>query len=195
MHGLLTYFRGMTETSCIATRHKFPNHDTTGSVGIPLANLDFKLVDDDGKDISGYDVRGELCVRGPTVIKGYYDNPEANARDWDEEGFFHTGDIGWIDPKTKLYYIVDRKKVCVVPSPPKTTLLAQVSNKFVPPRNSSKSAAFKSRRQSLKACYSLTRRLSTRLSLACLILFEREESCLGVTSFGELRMASRARRR
>jgi hypothetical protein len=152
-------------------------------------------VDDDGKDISGYDVRGELCVRGPTVIKGYYDNPEANARDWDEEGFFHTGDIGWIDPKTKLYYIVDRKKVCVIPSPSKTTFIDHISNKFVTPRNSSKSAAFKSRRQSLKACYSLTPKLSMRLSLACLILFEKEESCLGVTSFGELRMASRARRR
>ncbi|KJY00047.1 AMP-binding enzyme like protein [Zymoseptoria brevis] len=101
---------GMTETSCIATRHKYPSHDTTGSVGVPLANLDLKLVDDDGKDISDYGVRGELCVRGPTVIKGYYDNPEANARDWDEDNFFHTGDIGWVDPDTKLYYIVDRKK-------------------------------------------------------------------------------------
>ncbi|KAK4624064.1 Phenylacetyl-CoA ligase epaB [Fulvia fulva] len=101
---------GMTETSCIATRHPFPNDDETGSVGFPIPNLDIKLVDDDGKDITAYNVRGEICIRGPTVIKGYYENPEANARDWDSEGFFHTGDIAWIDPETGKYYIVDRKK-------------------------------------------------------------------------------------
>ena len=107
----MTQVWGMTETSCIATRVPYPNHDDTGSIGVPLANLDMKLTDDDGNDITDYNVRGELCVRGPTVIKGYFENPEANARDWDKEGFFHTGDIAWIDPKTKLYYIVDRKKV------------------------------------------------------------------------------------
>lgn len=107
----LTQVWGMTETSCIATRHAYPAKDDTGSVGWPLPNLDTKLVDDDGNDVSGYDVRGELCIRGPTIIKGYFENPEANARDWDKDNFFHTGDIAWIDPKTKLYYIVDRKKV------------------------------------------------------------------------------------
>ncbi|KAI5357211.1 putative AMP-dependent synthetase/ligase, AMP-binding enzyme domain, ANL domain-containing protein [Septoria linicola] len=106
----LTQVWGMTETSCIATRHKYPAGDETGSVGTPIPNLDVKLVDDDGKDITGYDVRGELCVRGPTVIKGYFENPEANARDWDKDNFFHTGDIAYIDGKTGLYYIVDRKK-------------------------------------------------------------------------------------
>lgn len=95
----------------MATRHPYPNHDTTGSIGVPLPNLDLKLVDDDGKDVTGYDVRGEICIRGPTVIKGYYDNPEANARDWDKDGFFHTGDIGYCDGNSKLWYIVDRKKV------------------------------------------------------------------------------------
>lgn len=100
----------MTETSCVATRHPFPNKDTTGSIGVPIPNIDLKLVDDDGKDISAYDTRGEICIRGPTVIKGYYDNPEANARDWDKEGFFHTGDIGYCDGNSKLWYIVDRKK-------------------------------------------------------------------------------------
>ncbi|KAF7189433.1 Phenylacetyl-CoA ligase epaB [Pseudocercospora fuligena] len=96
---------GMTETSCIATRHAYPAHDTTGSVGWPIPNLDVKLVDDDGKDITDYDVRGEICVRGPTIIKGYFENPEANARDWDKDNFFHTGDIAYIDGKSKLYYI------------------------------------------------------------------------------------------
>ncbi len=105
---------GMTETSCIATRFPYPEKDTTGSVGRPLPNLDLKLVDENGKDISGYDVRGELCIRGPTVVRGYFENSEANARDWDEEDFFHTGDIAYVDGKTKLWYIVDRKKASFI---------------------------------------------------------------------------------
>lgn len=107
----------MTETSCIATRFPWPQTDTTGSVGRPLRNLDLKLVDDEGKDISGYDVRGELCIRGPTVVKGYFENPEANKRDWDEDGYFHTGDIAYIDGKTEAWYIVDRKKVRIAVTP------------------------------------------------------------------------------
>lgn len=101
---------GMTESSCIATRFAWPEQDSTGSIGRPLPNLDIKLVDDDGKDISGYDVLGEICIRGPTVVSGYFENPEANARDWDDEGYFHTGDVVYVDGKTKKWYIADRKK-------------------------------------------------------------------------------------
>lgn len=93
------------------SRFPYPEKDTTGSVGRPMPNLDLKLVDENGKDISGYDVRGELCIRGPTVVRGYFENPEANARDWDEDRFFHTGDIAYCDGKTQKWYIVDRKKV------------------------------------------------------------------------------------
>jgi acyl-CoA synthetase (AMP-forming)/AMP-acid ligase II len=102
---------GMTELSCMCTRHPWPDHDTTGSIGVPLPNIDVKLVDDDGRDITAYGVRGEICIRGPTVIRGYFENPGANKRDWDEDGFFHTGDICYVDEKTGFYYIVDRKKV------------------------------------------------------------------------------------
>jgi len=107
----VTQVWGMTETSCIATRFVYPSYDTTGSVGVPVPNLDVKLVDDDGRDITGFDVRGELCVRGPTVIRGYFENPEANKRDFDEDGYFHTGDIAYVARTSGLYYIVDRKKV------------------------------------------------------------------------------------
>ena len=110
-HVPFTQVWGMTETSCIATRFPYPEEDTTGSVGRPMPCLDLKLVDDHGNDVSGPDARGELCVRGPTVINGYFENPEANARDWDIEGYFHTGDIAYLDGKTELFYIVDRKKV------------------------------------------------------------------------------------
>lgn len=72
---------------------KWPNDETTGSVGNMLPNMDSKLVDEEGKDISGFDLRGELCVRGPLVFQGYFGNPEATAKDFDQDGYFHTGDI------------------------------------------------------------------------------------------------------
>ena len=117
----------MTEASCIVTRMPYPESDATGSVGRPIPNIDIKyvpkpkippmliiywrrIVDDQGNDITDYDVSGEICVRGPTVIQGYLDNPVANGEAFDAEGFYHTGDIGYCDPKSKLWYIVDRKK-------------------------------------------------------------------------------------
>lgn len=51
-----------------------------------------------------------MCVRGPTVIKGYFENPTANADSFDKDGWFKTGDIGYCDAKTGKWYIVDRKK-------------------------------------------------------------------------------------
>jgi 4-coumarate--CoA ligase len=101
---------GMTETSCIATMLHYPEQDDTGSVGRMLPCMDAKLVDDEGNDITGYDVAGELCVRGPIVVRGYYNNPAANQHAWDAEGFFHTGDIAMRKRENGLWYIVDRKK-------------------------------------------------------------------------------------
>ncbi|KAH3990605.1 acyl-CoA synthetase ACTT5 [Parastagonospora nodorum] len=101
---------GMTETTSAITLFYYPEADDTGSVGRLMANTDVKLVDDDGKDITAYDVRGELCVRGPTVARQYYKNPKATAETWDEDGYLHSGDILYCDSKTKLWYIVDRKK-------------------------------------------------------------------------------------
>ncbi|KAF2472767.1 acetyl-CoA synthetase-like protein [Lindgomyces ingoldianus] len=100
---------GMTECSCVATMFPHSEHDATGSVGRLIPNLDIKLVDELGKDVSAPNIRAEICIRGPTITRGYFENPEANARDWDEEGYFHTGDIGFVDEGGK-WYIVDRKK-------------------------------------------------------------------------------------
>ena len=99
----------MTETTCIVTNFPYPEHDDTGSVGRPLPGIDMKLVDDEGRDITDYDVRGELCVRGPTVIRGYLDE-KATAESWDPDGFFHTGDVAYCARDSKKWYIVDRKK-------------------------------------------------------------------------------------
>ncbi|KAJ5697123.1 AMP-dependent synthetase/ligase [Penicillium malachiteum] len=101
---------GMTETSCVATMFTYPEHDVTGSVGRLIPNLEAKLIDDDGNNISAYGVRGELCVRGPTVTPGYYKNNEANTHSFDADGWFKTGDIVYCDEETRKWYIVDRKK-------------------------------------------------------------------------------------
>ena len=68
-----------------------------------------KLVDDNGNDITDYDIRGELCVRGPTIIGGYLDE-KATADSWDKDGFFHTGDVAYCAKDSGKWYIVDRKK-------------------------------------------------------------------------------------
>ena len=71
--------------------------------------MDLKLVNDEGRDITDYDVRGELCVRGPTVIPGYLDE-KATTESWDADGFFHTGDVAYCAKDSGKWYIVDRKK-------------------------------------------------------------------------------------
>ncbi|OAL36965.1 hypothetical protein AYO20_03734 [Fonsecaea nubica] len=107
---------GMSETTCLAMWFYYPEQDSTGSVGRLLPNCDAKVVDDDGNDVTdvkghdGQNARGELCIRGPIIVKGYYKNEEANRRDWDRDGYFHTGDIAYCDSETKKWYIVDRKK-------------------------------------------------------------------------------------
>jgi 4-coumarate--CoA ligase len=105
---------GMSETSCIATMLYYPLEDRTGSVGSFLPNCDAKLVDEEGKDVTALGATGELCVRGPIIVKGYFNNVEANRNCWDEEGYFHTGDVAFVKESEmgKLWYIVDRKKVC-----------------------------------------------------------------------------------
>lgn len=100
----------MSETSCIATMVYYPEHDPSGSVGRLLPNHDAKLVDEEGRDITEYDVAGELCVRGPLVVRGYYNNEAANRSSFDEEGYFHTGDVALRKRSNGLWYIVDRKK-------------------------------------------------------------------------------------
>ncbi|KAK5280818.1 hypothetical protein LTR20_002260 [Exophiala xenobiotica] len=105
-----TQVMGMTESTCILTWFDYPEDDVTGSVGRVRPGIDAKLVDDAGRDISGYDVRGELCIKGPTVIREYFNNAAANAESFDDDGFFHTGDVMYCDGRTYLWYVVDRKK-------------------------------------------------------------------------------------
>ncbi|KIV92781.1 hypothetical protein PV10_04047 [Exophiala mesophila] len=107
--GSLNPCYGMTEISCIGACYQWPDQDLDGSVGHFLPNLEIRLVNDNDEDIRSYNQNGEICIRGPTVIEGYFDNPAANASSF-LQGWFRTGDIAYCDSKSKKWYIVDRKK-------------------------------------------------------------------------------------
>ncbi|KAI8364217.1 hypothetical protein BD560DRAFT_436835 [Blakeslea trispora] len=98
---------GMTETASIITIQLAEEY-APGSVGRLIGGMDYKLIDSDGKELPK-DATGEICLKGPIVMPGYIDNPEATAEAIDQDGYLHTGDIGYCD-KLGNWYIVDRSK-------------------------------------------------------------------------------------
>ncbi len=80
-----------------------------GSVGVPVPNTEVKVVDIESGNELGPNERGELWIRGPQIMKGYLNNAEATAHTIDNDGFLHTGDIGYVDDEG-YFYIVDRLK-------------------------------------------------------------------------------------
>ena len=101
---------GMTETSPVT--HSSPADPTQvrfGSVGVPAPNTECKIVSLETGAALGANQEGEVCVRGPQIMKGYLNRPEATAATIDAEGWLHTGDIGYVDDKGH-FFIVDRAK-------------------------------------------------------------------------------------
>ena len=101
---------GMTETSPVT--HSSPADPMKmkhGSVGTAAPNTDVKVVDPATGVELGPNQEGEICVRGPQIMKGYLNNPEANARTIDADNWLHTGDIGYAD-EDGHFFIVDRVK-------------------------------------------------------------------------------------
>ncbi|MDA8183126.1 MAG: acyl-CoA synthetase [Acidimicrobiales bacterium] len=84
-----------------------------GSAGRPPILTEVRLVDASGAPVSGAGERGEVCVRGPNVMKGYWNQQAATAEAIDEAGWFHTGDVGYIDEDGFLY-LVDRLKDMII---------------------------------------------------------------------------------
>jgi long-chain acyl-CoA synthetase len=105
---------GLTETSPVASTNPYGQLARLGTVGIPVAGTAFKVIDDDGNE-QPLGERGELCIKGPQVMKGYWQQPEATAQALDAEGWFKTGDIAVIDPDG-FTRIVDRKKDMIIVS-------------------------------------------------------------------------------
>jgi long-chain acyl-CoA synthetase len=104
---------GLSETSPIASFNTLARAKKPGSVGMPIDGVEFKLVDADGRKLDGPGVRGEICICGHNVMKGYYGKPEANAEAFSAGGWFHTGDIATRD-EDGFYFIVDRKKDMII---------------------------------------------------------------------------------
>jgi long-chain acyl-CoA synthetase len=102
---------GLTETSASCTLTK-PFHIESGNAGAPQFCCEIRLADVPDMKYFSTDQpnpRGEICVRGPNVFKGYYQEPEQTKECFDEDGFFHTGDVGLINENGTLS-IIDRKK-------------------------------------------------------------------------------------
>ena len=107
---LVTQGYGMTETSLAChTTPQDPARVRSGSVGLTLTNMESKVVDVATGAELGVGERGEICVRGPNIMRGYWNDPEATARTIDREGWLHTGDVGYAD-KDGYFYVVDRVK-------------------------------------------------------------------------------------
>ena len=104
---------GMTETSPAASVNPISNIKL-GTIGIPVPSTLFKVIDDDGKELA-LGERGELCVKGPQVMKGYWQRQEATDEILDSEGWLKTGDIGIIQ-EDGFIRIVDRKKDMILVS-------------------------------------------------------------------------------
>ena len=105
---------GLTETSPVASANPYGELARLGSVGLPVPGTLMKVVDDNGVEMPMGE-RGELCVKGPQVMKGYWNQPDATAEVLDAEGWFKTGDIAVIDPDG-FVRIVDRKKDMIIVS-------------------------------------------------------------------------------
>ena len=105
---------GLTETSPAACINPMNLHDYNGAIGLPVPSTDACLKDDDGNIVPLGEV-GELCIKGPQVMKGYWQRPEETAKVMDAEGWLHTGDMAKMD-ENGFFYIVDRKKDMILVS-------------------------------------------------------------------------------
>ncbi len=98
--GLLVGY-GLTETSPVLSVRR-PWHNLKGSAGGPLAHTEIKVVDPETRQQLATGQRGLVLARGPQIMQGYYLNPQATAKAIDSEGWFDTGDLGWLTPGNDL---------------------------------------------------------------------------------------------
>jgi long-chain acyl-CoA synthetase len=105
---------GLSETSPILTINPMTKDGFSATVGLPVPSTDIKLLDGDDRE-AALGEPGEICAKGPQVMKGYWQKPEANAAAFTDDGYFRTGDIGVFDERGFLK-IVDRKKDMIIVS-------------------------------------------------------------------------------
>jgi len=105
---------GLSETSPILTLNPMTGSGFSATVGLPLPSTDIKLLDASSEEVAIGEA-GEICAKGPQVMKGYWQKPEANAAAFTADDYFRTGDIGVFDAEGRLK-IVDRKKDMIIVS-------------------------------------------------------------------------------
>jgi long-chain acyl-CoA synthetase len=105
---------GLSETSPVATSNSSDMTDFTGTIGLPLPSTEIAILDDDGQPVPVGE-RGEIAIRGPQVMAGYWNHPAETAKVMTPDGFFKSGDIGVMDADGYVK-IVDRKKDMILVS-------------------------------------------------------------------------------
>ncbi|MET3463016.1 AMP-binding protein [Variovorax atrisoli] len=105
---------GMSETCAIGTNNPVSNTEFTGTIGLPLPSIEIAIKDDDGNSLPVGEA-GELCIKGPNVMKGYYNQPAETAAAFTADGFMRTGDIA-VMQEDGYSRIVDRKKDMILVS-------------------------------------------------------------------------------
>ena len=105
---------GMSETCAIGTNNPVTSKEFSGTIGLPLSSIDIAIKDDEGRSLA-IGESGEICIKGPQVMVGYYNQPAENEKAFTSDGFMRTGDIGIMDDRgyTK---IIDRKKDMIIVS-------------------------------------------------------------------------------
>ena len=105
---------GLTETSPAAVINPLDLREYNGCIGLPISSTDVQLRDDAGNEV-GMGVPGEICIKGPQVMAGYWNRPDETAKVIDKDGWLATGDVGIVDERG-FFKIVDRKKDMVLVS-------------------------------------------------------------------------------
>ena len=105
---------GLSETSPVATANPPATTEFSGTIGVPLPLTDVAILDDDGNHLAQGE-QGEISIRGPQVMKGYWNRPDETAKVMTADGYFRTGDIGFMNERG-YFKIVDRKKDMILVS-------------------------------------------------------------------------------
>ncbi len=105
---------GLTEASPVVCCNPIDGRDRVGTIGLPLPSTNVCLLDDNNKEVA-FGEAGELCVKGPQVMRGYWNRDDESAKVFDSQGWLHTGDIATVDD-TGFFKIVDRKKDMILVS-------------------------------------------------------------------------------
>ena len=105
---------GLSETSPVATSNRLDRPEFTGTIGLPIPSTEISIRDDNGQSVP-FGVPGEICIRGPQVMAGYWRRPDETEKVMTADGFFKSGDVGIMDERGYVR-IVDRKKDMILVS-------------------------------------------------------------------------------